>query len=106
MTIWVRLVCRIRSTDETKGSDGSLKLTPELYIIAYASKEHAEESRQTLGGILLEVEAASLGLKGQNELGKHMIFVPSESEENRGPIHGIPRGVLQGTPACQETAPK
>lgn len=70
MNVWVRVASHIRTVDEKNRKDpaGSLKLTPELHLIVYPSKEQAEESRRKLGGVILEVSATSLGLEGQNEI--------------------------------------
>jgi hypothetical protein len=84
MKVWIRVASCIRS-DEGRNPDGSLELHPGLSVTIYHNKQEAENGRKVNGGIVLQVDAASLAISDQSEFGNEVTLSPDSDNEDEGP---------------------
>lgn len=73
-------------------------MRPALSLTIYNSKQQAEEGRKTAGGIVLEVNAASLNIPDQSESGEHVALMPDDENEGGSPSHAFISVCYAGLP--------
>jgi len=83
MNVWVRVASCIRS-EEGRNPDGSLELHPGLSVTIYHNKQEAEKGQKVSGGIVLQVDAASLAIADQSEFGNEVTLISDSGNEDEG----------------------
>lgn len=84
MNVWVRVASRIRcdcESNERGRPDGSVEISPELSLTIYHSREQAEEGLKAGGGVILEVNASSLGTAELSETREEVVLLPDAADE-------------------------
>jgi hypothetical protein len=86
MNVWVRVASSIEcGPDSNEKYYGSVELSPVLSLTIYYSREEAEKARSIAGGIVLEVNAASLKNADQSEFGNDVLLVSENAADAAEP---------------------
>lgn len=86
MNVWVRVASSIEcGPDSNEKYYGSVELSPVLSLTIYYSREEAEKARSIAGGIVLEVNAASLRNADQSEFGNDVLLVSENAADAAEP---------------------